>query len=63
MRVPCSKRILMCCLFFTLFLAFSQKNACSDESDSSACISCHTDLEEMDEYGAKAASAAAAVAG
>ncbi len=31
--------------------------------DSSACINCHTDLEEMDEYGAQAASSAAAVAG
>ncbi len=37
--------------------------ASADQSDSSACINCHTDLEEMDDYGAKAASAAAAVAG
>lgn len=63
MRVPCSKNFLFFCMFLTFFLAFSQKVAYSDDSDSSACISCHTDLEEMDDYGAKAASAAAAVAG
>ena len=63
MRVSCSKSFLIICLFFAFFLAIAQNQAFSDESDSSACISCHTDLEEMDEYGAKAASAAAAVAG
>ncbi len=36
--------------------------AASDQ-DSDGCVNCHTDLEEMDDYGAKAASAAAAVAG
>ena len=30
---------------------------------SSSCINCHSDLEEMDSYGAAAASAGAAIAG
>lgn len=35
-----------------------------EEGDaSSACINCHTDLEEMDSYGAAAASGGAAIAG
>lgn len=33
------------------------------QDDSSACINCHTDLEEMDRYGAAAASGGAAIAG
>lgn len=33
------------------------------QDDSSACINCHTDLEEMDSYGAAAASGGAAIAG
>ncbi len=47
-------------LFASGLLRAQEKEA---ESDSSACVNCHTDLEEMDEYGAKAASSAAAVAG
>lgn len=34
-----------------------------EQGESTECINCHTDLEEMDEYGAQAASSAAAVAG
>jgi len=34
-----------------------------DMTSSSECINCHTDLEEMDRYGAAAAGGAAAIAG
>lgn len=34
-----------------------------DDGSSSFCIQCHTDLEEMDSYGAAAASGGAAIAG
>jgi len=34
-----------------------------DAGSSSACINCHGDLEEMDSYGAAAASGGAAIAG
>jgi hypothetical protein len=33
------------------------------EPGSSACINCHTDLEEMDSYGADAAGGGGAIAG
>lgn len=38
-------------------------DAVEEENSSSACINCHTDLEEMDSYGAAAASGGAAIAG
>jgi hypothetical protein len=52
-------------MFFTVAVAFavSASAVADDMSDSSECVACHTDLEEMDDYGAEAASAAAAVAG
>jgi hypothetical protein len=34
-----------------------------DAGSSSFCINCHSDLEEMDSYGAAAASGGAAIAG
>ena len=34
-----------------------------DESSSSECINCHTDLDRMDEYGASASGGGAAIAG
>lgn len=34
-----------------------------EESSSSACINCHTNLQKMDEYGRKASAHAAAIAG
>ncbi|MCB2181762.1 MAG: hypothetical protein KQH63_07045 [Desulfobulbaceae bacterium] len=34
-----------------------------DAGSSSSCIKCHTDLEEMDSYGAASASGGAAIAG
>ena len=34
-----------------------------DSGSSSSCINCHSDLEEMDSYGAAAASGGAAIAG
>jgi hypothetical protein len=38
--------------------------ALAGEADSSsACINCHTDLEEMDSYGADAAGGGGAIAG
>ncbi len=53
--------VIFFCLTVPMFLV--SVAASEDLSDSSECISCHTDLEEMDDYGAEAASAAAAVAG
>ncbi len=52
-------------LFLTVAgaLLMSVSAVADDMSDSSECVACHTDLEEMDDYGAEAASAAAAVAG
>ncbi len=52
-------------LFLTVAVALlmSASATADDISDSSECVACHTDLEEMDDYGAAAASAAAAVAG
>ena len=39
-------------------------NVAAGEADpSSACINCHTDLEEMDSYGAASAKGGAAIAG
>lgn len=38
-------------------------NAVEEEELSTSCINCHTDLEEMDSYGAAAASGGAAIAG
>ncbi len=37
--------------------------AAQDTDPSSACINCHTDLEEMDSYGAAAAGGGGAIAG
>ena len=52
--------LLLACMVFLCLPALSMG---ADDTDSSECIGCHTDLEEMDDYGAKAASAAAAIAG
>ncbi len=53
--------LLSFCLLSTGGLRAEEQSA--ESVDSSECINCHTDLEEMDEYGAQAASASAAVAG
>ncbi len=37
--------------------------AAKETDSSSACISCHTNLEEMDSYGAAAAGGGGAIAG
>ncbi|HEB68370.1 MAG TPA: hypothetical protein ENI88_01985 [Desulfobulbus sp.] len=37
--------------------------AAQDTDPSSSCINCHTDLEEMDSYGAASANGSAAIAG
>ena len=37
--------------------------ATGETDSSSACINCHTDLEEMDSYGAEAAGGGGAIAG
>ena len=37
--------------------------AAEEADSSSACINCHTDLEEMDSYGADAAGGGGAIAG
>lgn len=48
-----------------LGLAFAAVGSLAAEEldSSSACIECHTDLEEMDSYGAASASGGAAIAG
>ena len=56
-------RFLILGLFLILMVVFAKRGQSEDTVDSSACIACHTDLEEMDDYGAKAASVAAQVAG
>ena len=63
MRGLCKGKFFIFFMLSVCVIAFIQKKAYTEDGDSSACISCHTDLEEMDDYGAKAASAAAAVAG
>jgi hypothetical protein len=37
--------------------------AAEEGDSSSACIKCHTDLDEMDSYGAEAAGGGGAIAG
>ncbi len=37
--------------------------AAEEANSSSACINCHTDLDEMDSYGAEAAGGGGAIAG
>jgi len=37
--------------------------AAQDTDPSSSCINCHTDLEEMDSFGAESSSGGAAIAG
>ncbi len=49
--------------FMCAFGIAGTASAAQDADPSSACIRCHTDLEEMDSYGAAAASGAAAIAG
>ena len=44
-------------------IGLAASSGLADESDSGACIACHSNLELMDEFGAKAAAAAAGVAG
>ncbi len=57
--------ILIATTFLGLGLVFGPVgNLAAQEADSSsACIDCHTDLEEMDSYGAASASGGAAIAG
>lgn len=56
-------------LFATTFVGLSFAvgsvgNVAAAEADpSSACISCHTDLDEMDSYGAASSTGGAAIAG
>jgi hypothetical protein len=46
------------------FIAAPMSAPAAEEADSSsACINCHTDLEEMDSYGAEAAGGGGAIAG
>ncbi len=63
MKSPLSKGFLLTALILIISPCMNAWTAEEDTSDSSQCVACHTDLEEMDDYGAKAASAAAAVAG
>ena len=49
---------------FGLCFAVVPLSGIAEEADSSsACINCHTDLEEMDSYGADAAGGGGAIAG
>jgi len=44
-------------------LSFAGTLSAEDDSPSSACINCHTDLDRMDEYGAAASAGGAGIAG
>jgi len=58
--------VLIATTFLGIVLAFGTAgplDAQETDSDSSACVNCHTDLEEMDSYGAASASGSAAIAG
>ena len=63
MNLPFSKGFTALIFATAISLLLPSGAASDDMSDSSECVACHTDLEEMDDYGAEAASAAAAVAG
>ncbi len=63
MNMAFSKGVILILAGVFLSLLGASAVIAQDDSDSSACVNCHTDLEEMDDYGAAAASAAAAVAG
>ncbi|GEM_PF-2286969 len=57
--------MLIATTFLGLALAFGTAGplVAQEAESSSACIDCHTDLEEMDSYGAASASGGAAIAG
>ncbi|MEJ2032207.1 MAG: hypothetical protein P8Y63_04030 [Deltaproteobacteria bacterium] len=57
------KSFMIAAGLFGLACTFGTATAIADTASSSACINCHTDLGRMDEYGAKAAGGAAAIAG
>jgi len=46
-----------------LFVLPLTGNAANENSNSAACIACHTDLEAMDSFGADAAKGGAGIAG
>jgi len=50
-------------LGITGLIAVSPTMSIGEEETSSACIACHTDLDEMDSYGAQAAKSGAGIAG
>jgi len=50
-------------LALTGMIAALPVNGIGGEDSSSACIACHTDLEEMDSYGAASAKEGAGIAG
>ncbi len=51
------------CLAIVLALGTAGHLAAREADSSSACVNCHTDLEEMDSFGAASASGSAAIAG
>ncbi|BCO10573.1 hypothetical protein GF1_29490 [Desulfolithobacter dissulfuricans] len=51
------------CLGLVFVLGRVTTLSAQEADSSSACINCHTDLEEMDSYGAASASGGAAIAG
>lgn len=59
------KRFMVAAAFLSLACTFGLAGTvpAEDEASSSECISCHTDLERMDEYGAAAAGGEAGIAG
>jgi len=50
-------------LGFACAISIGGALSADDMASSSECINCHTNLEEMDRYGAAAASSSAGIAG
>jgi len=59
------KRLMITATFLGLVCSLSIAGTLSaeDDSSSSACINCHTDLDRMDEFGAAASGGEAGIAG
>ena len=60
-----SKRFVVTAALLGLASTFGAAGmlAAEDESSSSQCINCHTDLDRMDEYGAASSGESAGIAG
>lgn len=57
------KIILAAIALLGIMVTFGAGTSGAQDSESSSCTNCHSDLEKMDSYGAAAASGGAAIAG